>query len=72
LTVSLVLKPHLSTHKHRPTLLVLNAELAKTWPIITDASDPLEDTEGLNGKEGKLKLLGNKSLPFCQDKKKPD
>jgi hypothetical protein len=57
LTVSLVLKPHLSTHKHRPTLLVLNAELAKTWPIITDASDPLEDTEGLNDKEGKLELL---------------
>jgi hypothetical protein len=46
--------------------------LAKSWPIIIDVSDPLEDTEDWNGKEGKLELLENKSLQFCQDKKKPD
>ncbi|HHZ70571.1 MAG TPA: ferredoxin family protein [Methylococcaceae bacterium] len=35
----------------------LNAELAKSWPIITDVGDPLEDAEEWNGKEGKLELL---------------
>ena len=35
----------------------LNAELAKTWPVITDVSEPLEDAEDWNGKEGKLELL---------------
>ena len=35
----------------------LNAELAKSWPVITEMSDPLPDAEEWAGKEGKLSLL---------------
>ncbi|MBT5765232.1 MAG: ferredoxin family protein, partial [Kordiimonadaceae bacterium] len=35
----------------------LNAELSQTWPVITDVTDPLEDADDWNGKEGKLDLL---------------
>ena len=35
----------------------LNAELAKSWPVITEMADPLPDAEEWAGKEGKLSLL---------------
>jgi len=35
----------------------LNAELAKTWPSITEVKDALPDAEEWNGKPGKFALL---------------
>ncbi len=35
----------------------LNAELAAKWPVITDVSEPTDDADDWNGKEGKLELL---------------
>ncbi len=37
--------------------LQLNAELAKEWPVITEAKDPLPDADEWNGKPDKLKYL---------------
>lgn len=37
--------------------LALNAELAKTWPVITKQKDPLPDADQWNGVEGKLSHL---------------
>jgi ferredoxin len=37
--------------------LELNAELAAKWPVITDVSEPTDDADDWNGKEGKLELL---------------
>ncbi|MBK8970190.1 MAG: ferredoxin family protein [Hahellaceae bacterium] len=35
----------------------INAELARTWPNITEKKEALEDAEEWDGKPGKLKLL---------------
>ncbi len=35
----------------------LNAELARTWPVITARKDPPADAEEWDGVEGKLKYL---------------
>ena len=37
--------------------LQLNAELAKTWPVITTQKEPLPDADKWNGVEGKLSYL---------------
>ncbi|MCH7822285.1 MAG: ferredoxin family protein [Proteobacteria bacterium] len=37
--------------------LELNAELAETWPCITEQKDPLPDSDKWIGVEGKLKFL---------------
>ena len=37
--------------------LQLNAELAKTWPVITTQKEPLPDADKWNGVEGKLTYL---------------
>jgi len=37
--------------------LKINADLAKTWPVITEKRDPLPDAEQWDGKPGKLKDL---------------
>ena len=37
--------------------LELNAELAQTWPVLTEKKDAPEDADSWNGKEGKLDLL---------------
>ncbi|MFH1494903.1 MAG: ferredoxin FdxA [Pseudomonadota bacterium] len=37
--------------------LEINAELAKTWPVITRKKDPLPDADKWNGVEGKLAQL---------------
>ncbi len=37
--------------------LELNAELAQSWPVITEQIDPPEDAAEWDGKEGKLELL---------------
>lgn len=37
--------------------LELNAELAETWPNITEKKDPPEDAEEWDGKPDKLALL---------------
>jgi ferredoxin len=38
-------------------MLELNAELARIWPVITEAGEPPADADDWNGKEGKLALL---------------
>ncbi|MGR9087829.1 MAG: DUF3470 domain-containing protein, partial [Gammaproteobacteria bacterium] len=35
----------------------INAELAKTWPSITEVKSPLPDADEWNGKENKKGLL---------------
>ncbi len=35
----------------------INAELAKTWPVINEQKEPLPDAEKWNGVEGKLHYL---------------
>jgi ferredoxin len=37
--------------------IALNAELAQTWPIITEIKDAPEDADEWNGKANKLELL---------------
>ena len=37
--------------------LEINAELAKTWPVITRKKDPLPDADKWKGVEGKLQHL---------------
>lgn len=37
--------------------LEINAELAKTWPVITSKKDPLPDADKWKGVEGKLQYL---------------
>lgn len=37
--------------------LALNAELAATWPVITEKQDALPDAAEWDGKPGKLELL---------------
>ncbi len=37
--------------------LELNAELAKAWPVITEAKDPPSDADDWKDKPGKLELL---------------
>jgi ferredoxin len=37
--------------------LELNAELAESWPNITEKQDPPEDAEDWDGKPNKLELL---------------
>ncbi|HDP89534.1 MAG TPA: ferredoxin family protein [Thioalkalivibrio sp.] len=37
--------------------LELNAELAKSWPVITQRKDPLPDAEEWDGKSDKLQYL---------------
>ena len=37
--------------------LELNAELAQTWPVLTQQKEPPEDAEEWDGKPDKLKLL---------------
>lgn len=37
--------------------IALNAELAKTWPSITEVKSALPDADEWNGKEDKLNLL---------------
>jgi len=44
-------------------------KLAKSWPVITDACDPLEDAEDRNGKKGKLELLEKNPCSFAKTKK---
>ncbi len=43
--------------KDQEQFIELNAELAKTWPVITEVKDPTEDAEEWNGKADKLSLL---------------
>ncbi|OOC10637.1 MULTISPECIES: ferredoxin FdxA [Thioalkalivibrio] len=38
-------------------MIELNAELARTWPVITARKDPPEDAEEWDGVEGKLQYL---------------
>lgn len=35
----------------------INAELAKTWPVIVEKKAPLDDAEAWNGKPGKAGML---------------
>lgn len=35
----------------------INAELAKTWPVITERQDPPDDAKDWDGRPDKLKLL---------------
>ncbi len=35
----------------------INAELAKTWPVINEQKEPLPDAEKWNGMKGKLQYL---------------
>ncbi|EIT68669.1 ferredoxin FdxA [Hydrocarboniphaga effusa] len=35
----------------------INADLAKTWPVITEKKDPLPEAKEFDGKPGKLGLL---------------
>lgn len=37
--------------------LAINAELAKTWPVIASKKDPLAEAEKWNGVENKLQYL---------------
>ena len=37
--------------------VALNAELARTWPVITEVKPPPEDADQWNGVAGKLKYL---------------
>ncbi len=37
--------------------IALNADLAKTWPVITEVKDAPEDADDWNGKENKIELL---------------
>ncbi len=37
--------------------IALNADLAKTWPIITEVKDAPEDADEWNGKPDKIELL---------------
>ncbi|MCK5191617.1 MAG: ferredoxin family protein [Methylococcales bacterium] len=37
--------------------IALNADLAKTWPIITEVKDSPEDADEWNGKPDKIELL---------------
>lgn len=39
------------------SFVALNAELAKTWPVIVERADPLADADEWNGKQDKLKYL---------------
>ncbi len=39
------------------SMLELNAELSRIWPVITEAADPPPDADDWNGKPGKLELL---------------
>ncbi|HHJ40020.1 MAG: ferredoxin [Methylothermaceae bacteria B42] len=43
--------------KNQQVFIELNAELSKSWPVITEVKDPLPDADDWNGKEGKLELL---------------
>jgi ferredoxin len=44
------------TDEEQP-FIELNAELAKSWPVITEMSDPLPDAKEWAGKKGKLPFL---------------
>lgn len=37
--------------------IALNAELSKTWPVISEIKDALEDADDWNGKQDKIELL---------------
>jgi ferredoxin len=37
--------------------IALNAELAKTWPVITERKEPLDDADAWNGVADKLDKL---------------
>lgn len=37
--------------------IAINAEMAKTWPMITERKDPLPDADEWNGKPGKRGAL---------------
>ena len=37
--------------------IALNADLAKTWPVITEVKDAPEDADEWNGKPDKIELL---------------
>ncbi|HPU79175.1 ferredoxin FdxA [Accumulibacter sp.] len=37
--------------------IALNAELARTWPVIVERTEPLADADEWNNKPGKLKYL---------------
>ncbi len=43
--------------KDQEQFIELNAEFAKTWPVITEGKDPTEDAEEWNGKADKLSVL---------------
>jgi ferredoxin len=44
------------TDEEQP-FIELNKELAKSWPVITEMSDPLPDAKEWAGKKGKLPFL---------------
>jgi ferredoxin len=43
--------------EHQQQFIQLNAELAKTWPTITEVKAASEDADDWNGKPDKLKYL---------------
>ena len=54
-----MLRPHqqLMGAKDAGAVAKLNAELAKTWPVISERQEPPEDASGWNGIPNKLELL---------------
>ena len=49
--------PEEDVPEHQRAFIKLNAELARTWPTITDKKDALPDAEKWKDVEGKLEYL---------------
>ncbi len=43
--------------ENQEQFIALNADLAKTWPVITEVKDAPEDADEWKGKENKIELL---------------